>query len=743
MLYLEHYSSLIVSITIVIIFIKAHSLLSCLSLNAERKMAEAIKKLEEQLNCAICLDTYTDPKLLQCLHVFCRQCLVKLVVRDEQGQLILTCPTCRQDTPVPANGVTGFQSAFHINNLLEIQESLKEAKDPVLTSQDVVKSDEARPITSKVIPNCFEHADKERELYCETCEDLICWKCAIKGGKHHDHDHQPLNEAFEKYKQEMTSSLEPMEEKLAIVTKALLQIEKSCEATSNQQAEMETYIRDAIKRLKDILDIRETELIGKLNQITQSRIKSHTLQKEQMETIQAQLISTLNFVKESMKTGIQEEVLMMKSNVAKQVKELTTEFQPDILKYEREADIIFKTSTDVSIACQNYGTVYTPSTPDPFKCYALGKGLENAEVGKKSTVSMVVLNVEGEPCTKPLESQLQCKLVSEITGAMVRGTFERKELNKYEISYQPTLKGRHHLYIQVIENQILGSPFTVAVDLPIEKLGAPILTIDIGEMSRPFGVAFSKEGEIVVSQYSRHCISVYSPSGEILRSFGKKGSDEGEFLFPCGVALDSEGNILVTDSNHHIQRFHRNGKFLSAIGIKGSGPLQFTYPQDIIFNTTNNKIYIVDENNRVQVLNSDLTFSNTFGRPGSDKGQFYNPTGIACDSTGKVYVVDACNHRIQVFTAEGKFLRMFGRYGQGKGELKRPLGIAIDPKDIIYVSELSNDRVSVFTSEGQFITSFGTHGKEVGKFDIPVGLAVDNTGVIYVADRQNDRIQVF
>ena len=65
-------------------------------------MAEkAFKKLDEQLNCAICLDTYTDPKLLQCTHAYCTKCLIKLVVRDQQGQLILTCSTCRQVTPVP------------------------------------------------------------------------------------------------------------------------------------------------------------------------------------------------------------------------------------------------------------------------------------------------------------------------------------------------------------------------------------------------------------------------------------------------------------------------------------------------------------------------------------------------------------------------------------------------------------------------------------------------------------------
>ena len=99
---------------------------------------EALKKLEEQLNCAICLDTYTEPKLLQCFHVYCQQCLVKLTVRDQQGQLSLTCPTCRQVTPITGRGVADLQSAFHINHLLEVRQSFKKPvaapKGQLLTS---------------------------------------------------------------------------------------------------------------------------------------------------------------------------------------------------------------------------------------------------------------------------------------------------------------------------------------------------------------------------------------------------------------------------------------------------------------------------------------------------------------------------------------------------------------------------------------------------------------------------------
>ena len=88
---------------------------------------DLLKKFEDQLNCPICLDTYTDPKQLQCNHVYCQQCLVRLVVRDQQGQLSLTCPNCRQVTPVPASGVRGLQPAFRVNQLLEIVEEHKKA----------------------------------------------------------------------------------------------------------------------------------------------------------------------------------------------------------------------------------------------------------------------------------------------------------------------------------------------------------------------------------------------------------------------------------------------------------------------------------------------------------------------------------------------------------------------------------------------------------------------------------------
>ena len=668
---------------------------------------------------------------------------MKLVVRDQQGLLILTCPICRQATSVPANGVADLQSAFQVNHLLEILEEYKKAKDTA-ASQEGVESVVTHPIPSKkVIANCFDHEDKERELYCETCGDLICLKCVTKSGKHHNHDFHVLEEAFEIYKGEITPSLEPLERKLEAVKKALTQLDEYCTDISDQQAAIEANIHDNIGRLHEVLEVRRTDLIGQLHETIQRKLKSLAVQRDEIETIQAQLSSCLEFTRESLKTSNREEVLMMKTNIVNQVNELTTPFPPDILEPNTEANVKFLVSPDVTDMCQTYGEIFSPKSPDPSKCQATGKGLDSAMVGERSIVVTQIINFDGQPCDKFIKS-LQCELSSEMTGARLRGSVEKMEQGQYRISYQPTIRGRHQLHIKVEDRHIRRSPFDVMVKLPLEKLGTPIRTID-GVLG-PRGVVINQKGEVVVTESLNSMVSVFSPDGERLQSFGSRGSGQRQFDLPWGITTDGDGNILVADrGNCCIQKFTASGQFLTEVGRRGNGPLQFNNPMKIAFNTVNKKVYVADWlNNCVQVLNSDLTFFSKFGKSGGGKGQFKAPGGIACDSTGNVYVADYGNNHIQVFTTEGQFLRAFGKLGSGRGELTHPLGITIDTDDVVYVSEgYSNNRVSVFTSEGHFLTSFGGFGTEPGKFKFPSGLAVDSSGFVYVCDRNNNRVQVF
>ena len=668
---------------------------------------------------------------------------MRLVVRDQQGQLVLTCPTCRQITPIPAKGVTGLQSAFQVKELSEVLEEHKKHKDTA-TSQEGAVSDMTCPTSSKKgTPYCTVHGGKELELYCETCGELICSHCVFRGQKHHSHKYDLINSCFEKYKGEMTLSLQPVENQLTTINRTLVDLDKCCGKISDQRADIETDIHRTTRQLHEIIDVRKTELIRQLHQVTQEKLKALATQRDELETIQVQLKSCLEFVRESLKTSSRGEVLNMKTTIIKQVKDLTTPLQPDVSKPKAEANVKFVPSTDITALCQNYGRIGVPGRPDPSQCHGTGKGLEVAVVGEKSTAIIQANDFQGEPCEKQA-ALLQYELVSELTSAVARGDVRRRGKSQYEISYQPTIKGRHQLHIKVEGQHIRGSPFSVAVKLPLKKLGSPILTID--GVNRPQGVAINKKGEIMVAESGGHCVSVFTlHNGRKLRSFGIRGSVHGQFEHPHGVTVDGEENVLVVDcSNHRIQKFTANGQFLTAVGTYGDGPLQFNNPCGIAWNTYNNKVYVADTiNHRIQVLNSDLTFSYNLGKEGSGKGQFSFPYGVSFDDSGKVYVADSQNHRIQVFTAEGKFVRMFVKHGRGRGELNSPTSTAIDTNRVVYVCESSNHRISVFTPEGQFVTSFGGEGKGPGKFIDPYGVAVDNSGVVYVCDRLNNRVQLF
>ena len=340
---------------------------------------------------------------------------------------------------------------------------------------------------------------------------------------------------------------------------------------------------------------------------------------------------------------------------------------------------------------------------------------------------------------------LTCQLVSETTGEKIDCTVKKTEaMNQCEISYPVTSAGRHQLHIKVDGGYIKGSPFPVTI---LRKFGTPVKTISgvIG----PWGVAINQNGEIVIVESGGLHISIFSPVGDKIRSFGSHGSESGQFDEPHGVAVDSDGNILVVDTNNYrIQKFTVDGNFITAVGTKGSKDLEFDRPLGIVIHPLNNKVYVVDNRNyRIQILNPDLTFSSSFGSFGSGDGQFQGPWDVAFDSKGNAYVADFPTETILVFTSEGEYLRKFqvGKKGTGEKSQIYPSAISIDSEsDVVYVTECGRQhRVSVLTCEGESLTSFGTGGAEPGEFNTPCGITVDKNGAVYVSDSSNDRLQCF
>ena len=340
------------------------------------------------------------------------------------------------------------------------------------------------------------------------------------------------------------------------------------------------------------------------------------------------------------------------------------------------------------------------------------------------------------------EASITCQLMSALTGAVTECSVQYiVTRNQYEISYQATSRGRHQLHIKVEEEYIKGSPFPVTV---IRKIGTPIKIID--NMGAPQGIAFSQQNEMVVAEYREHQITIISPSLDIDKRFGSGGTEDGQFNHPCGVAVDDDGSILVTDQkNGRIQKFNSHGKYITKVnGNHDTHSLELGQPVGIGIHPHTKMIYVTDiKHHRVQILDPDLKYSSSFGSKGKGNGLFDQPKDVAFDSAGNVYIADNENHRIQVFTKTGQYLRKFGGNGNLKGDLYYPSSISIDSEDVIYVTELYNYRVSMFTLQGDLLHCFGSKGSGEGEFSDPRGINVDKNGIVYVSDHDNDRIQVF
>ena len=78
---------------------------------------------------------------------------------------------------------------------------------------------------------------------------------------------------------------------------------------------------------------------------------------------------------------------------------------------------------------------------------------------------------------------------------------------------EPQRESFSPLAIKVEGQHVRGSPFSVAVKQPVEKLGTPI-DKSLGGVKGPWGVAISQRGEVVVAEGGRHCISVFSPCAD-------------------------------------------------------------------------------------------------------------------------------------------------------------------------------------------------------------------------------------
>ncbi len=275
-----------------------------------------------------------------------------------------------------------------------------------------------------------------------------------------------------------------------------------------------------------------------------------------------------------------------------------------------------------------------------------------------------------------------------------------------------------------------------------------------GEFNAPRGVAAASNGDIYVVDTLNSRVEEFSPSGTYITKFpatAKEGSGNGEFKDPEGIAVAPNGDVYVADTgNNRVEVFNSEGKYLSQLGQAGSEREKLTEPTGVAV-AASGDVYVLDrslttgqEEGLVREYNEAGSEIRAFGEQSKgsecESDTFYYAHGIAVAPSGDVYVADPECDTITEFSATGEDVDRFGSYGHGNGDLEGPEGVVVGATGKVYVADTKNNRVEEFTENGKYRSQFGQEGTENGDLKAPYGLVVAASGEVTVADTGNDRI---
>jgi len=225
-----------------------------------------------------------------------------------------------------------------------------------------------------------------------------------------------------------------------------------------------------------------------------------------------------------------------------------------------------------------------------------------------------------------------------------------------------------------------------------------------GEFSGPVGLGLGADGRVFVADTGNRRIQVFNPDGGFEYAFPVTSG--GTPVRPVDVAMDPTGERLYVTGkdSHSLLVYSPTGELLETWGHEGLNAGEFRYPATVAVAPAGTEagpaigaIYVVDVlNTRVQVFAPSGELLVQVGSWGVRPGQLFRPKGVAIDGNGNLYVSDSYLEVVQVFDDNSRFLHVLGR---PDGEVQRfttPTGLAVDGQGRLYVAEMWGNKVSVY-----------------------------------------------
>jgi len=723
-----------------------------MSVEPEKEIKIAI----DNLTCPVCYQLYNNPKYLPCYHSYCQACLEKIQVQSK-----ILCPECRKEADIPEGGVKDLPNNFFINRLVDdiiLKRKAKgetEARCDECDGENVVaycpecnmffcdachkshkrskrfcghnlvpltelRSNKDVYIQPKVLL-CQKH-NIELLFYCVTCKELICTYCTVR--EHADHMHETVKEIAANARQEFDVISIQLESMIGSVCMAQRNVNGTQEIITQKGTELDKRIDDYYDGLFQRLMKQKKELKLHLADVLSSKRKAGSVQKEDLESAKMEMLRTKALAAASERSSDQE-FLSARHQLVNRMLQLQTRYE------QLNIGPTEKNTTEFTLwdgPFPQFGKLQSTSGAAPCNTMILhlpGYALK----GNKVEFVIVTRDNYNFHC---LRGGSKVSVQLETTPKKVI-SFEVEDNNdgSYTASFMASQVGEFNMVICVDGYLVKEVPFVVHKNFSALNKGKKTIEVDGKKL------AFnSYTGMYAVSDNFKHCIYIFDNQDNCVKELGSRGSENGQFDDPQGVAFDIHGHLYIADfNNHRLQKFDNQYNYMQQFRREVAGNKEFG---PVAITAHNERLYVADSNNKcISVFLSNGCFYLSFGS--EVLGQ---PTDVAVDINGQLLVGDSLNRCVCVFRLDGFFVRKFGTQ-LGKNEFYSIRGLAVNLYGFLFVTDSLKHCVVVFDKYENYVHCFGVYGSGKGQFKTPSDVSISPNGSVYVVDCGNCRLQIF
>lgn len=324
-----------------------------------RKSVAFREETPQDIWCRYCSKVYDEPKILPCLHTFCKRCIGLIT---EQNESSLFCPICRAEVALPSKDLdqlkpnvivlrkleeserqklrqreedcSGCENGQNMatNRCLECQEFLcgdctlahrrvKFTRDhEILSFEEFV--DRTNPKEDSSFVFCVKHSSENIDMYCKTCDLLTCKDCRRTVDHKEGHEIVSLQNAIDSIKPTLLSLLDTTQKNIPALQKSVYEIIKVYGRWQNKIDDVSWQIRRTSRRLIQAVKEREHQLLQELNTIRDNRCSVLVNKKEDIERNLVCTIDGCDFSEEILKHGKDADVLLMNNLICQRLCEL-------------------------------------------------------------------------------------------------------------------------------------------------------------------------------------------------------------------------------------------------------------------------------------------------------------------------------------------------------------------------------------------------------------------------------------